>query len=77
MGLCVRGSAKEELTIVHGVPRTNGIALVIADLGRGWGYGVAAGAVITLAQDGNLVVIRGALVYALPIGLVGVGGVAL
>jgi hypothetical protein len=66
-----------KLTIVHGIPGTNVVALVIADLGRGWGYGVAAGAVVALTQDGNLVVIRGALVQTLPVGLVGVGGVAL
>lgn len=67
----------EKLTIIHGVPGTNGVALVIADLGGGWGYGVAAGAVVALAQNSNLVVISGAFVYALPIGLVGVGGIAL
>jgi hypothetical protein len=39
----------EKLTVFPGVPGTNGVALVIADLGRAWGYSIAAGAVVTLA----------------------------
>lgn len=67
----------EKLTMIRGISGTGRVALIIADLGRVWWHGITAGAVVALAQDGNLVSILGARVQACAIGLVAVGGVAL
>lgn len=61
MRFCKRTTCVTELTVIRGIPGADGIALVVVDFGRVWGQGVAAGAVVALAQDGYLIVVLDAL----------------
>lgn len=63
--------------MVRGIPGANGIALVVVDFGRVRGQGVAAAAVVALAQDSDLIVVLCALGDAHAQRLEGGCGVAL
>lgn len=65
------------LTLVRGIPGADRVALVVVDLRRVRGQGVAAGAVVALAQDSDLIVILCALGDAHAQRLEGACGVAL